>query len=203
VIEDMDDSFEAGNERSSAYNAAGADILSDFFDFDGAALDTWINPGIINDTLATQQIQRDQDPIQVVFSFELLSNRSDSPGSGIPDIPRSKPLPIEPAPQNGFIHPICTTSGEHTTNIENRPQPGFKGFAIWDPNTELNADEGDREDSKTTKRRKPSPAVSRKKTKVSDDRNRKRAPNGTICVRCRLQKGKAGLIESERMMTSY
>jgi hypothetical protein len=191
MIDDIDDSFEAGNKRSFGYNAAGADILSAFFDFDGAASDTWIDPEIINDTLATRRIPRDQKPAQVVFPFELLSKGSDSAGSGISDIPRSNPLPIEPAPQNGSLQPICTTPGEHTTHINNRPQPGFTGFAIWDPNTGLDAGKREREDSKTIKKRKLSPTVSRRKSKASDDGNRKRAPNGTICVRCRLQKGKA------------
>jgi hypothetical protein len=184
MLETTHDSFEEGDEGKFKYTATGLN-LDDFFDFDGATLDNWIDPGMINAPQVTKQLQ--QDSTDMAFPFDFLSKGSDLSKSRLPHTSSSKPPLTGPTPSDDPLKPMGTRPEEHTADTNNKIQPNFTVFAMWDPNTGLNADD---EDKKTTKKCKLSSTSHRRKSRTSDDRLRKRAPNGTICVRCRLQKGK-------------
>jgi hypothetical protein len=198
MLEFIGGSFVAGKEGSLRHKSMGSDTPNDFFDFDSAALDaldSWIEPQLLIDylDLFARPIHQNQDPTEEVFPFEFLEKSHDSPVSETPDVHRFEPLPTGPVAPNFLILPEHTKLREPIASIDNRPQPDFAGFEIeiWDPKREVNGVDAEKEYSKTTKKRKLSPTAPRKKPKATDDGNRKRAPHGTTCVRCRLQKGKA------------
>jgi hypothetical protein len=184
MLESTHDSFEEEDEGKFEYTTTGLD-LDDFFDFDGATLNTWNDLGTINAPLVTTQFQ--QDSTDTIFPFEFLPKRSDSADSPPPQTPSSKTPLTGPTPQDDPLKPMGRRPEEHTADTNKKIPPGFTVFEIWDPNTGLNADN---EDRTTTKKCKLSSTNHRRKSRTSDDRLRKRAPNGTICVRCRLQKSK-------------
>jgi hypothetical protein len=185
MLENTHDSFKEVNNGKPEYTTAGLDSLDDFFDFDAATLNTWTDPGVMNPSLVTQQFQ--QDPTDVVFPLDFLPKGCDSSESQPPHLPSSKRSFTGPTPQDDLLKSTCTGAEEHTADTNNKAQTGFTVFAIWNPNTELNANSANR---KAAKMGKLSSKNRRRKSRASGDKRRKRAPNGSICVRCRLQKGK-------------
>jgi hypothetical protein len=166
-------------------------MLNDLFDFDIAALDSWIDPQQFTDELFARPIHQNQYPTDGVFQFDLLSEKNDSAESETSDVSRFEPLPTGPAAPNFFILPENTKLREPIASIDNRPQPSFAGFESCYPNRQSNGVDAEKECSKTTKKRKLSQTPPCKKSKAIDDGSRKRAQHGNTCVRCRLQKGKA------------
>jgi hypothetical protein len=185
MLETTHDNFEEVNNGQFERTTMDLDSLDDFFDFDSAALNTWTDPGVMNPSLVTQHLQ--QRPTDVVFPFDFLPKGCDSAEPQTTHLPSSKRPSTRPTPQDDLLKSTCMRPEEHTTDTNNKVQPGFTVFEIWDPKTGLNADSKDR---KTMKRGKLSSKNRRKKSRKSDDRLMKRAPNGTICVRCRMQKDK-------------
>lgn len=186
--------FVAGNEGSLRYTTTGSNTLSYFYDFNSAALDTldsWFEPQILIDYLFAPPIHQKQDLTEAVSPFELLSEKNDSAESETPDVHRSEPVPTGPAAPNVLFPPEHIKLQEPIASIGNRPEPGFTEFVIWDPKRESNGVVAEKEYIKTTRKRNFTETAPRKKSKAIGDRTRKRAPHGTICVRCRLQKEKA------------
>jgi hypothetical protein len=185
MVENTHDNLEEVDNGKFERTTTGLDNLDDFFDFDSAALNTWTDPGVMNPSLAVQHFQ--QGPTGVVFPFDFLPEGYDSAESQTTHLPGSKRPFTRPTPQDDLLKSTCMRPKEHTTDTNNKVQPGFLVFEIWDPKTRLNVDS---EDRKTMKRGKLSSTNRRKKSRISEDKLMKRAPNGTICVRCRLQKSK-------------
>jgi hypothetical protein len=185
MLENTHDNFEEVENGQFERTATALDGLDDFFDFDGATLNTWADPGVMNPSPETQDFH--QGPTDVVFPLDFLPKGCNSAESQPTHLPNSKHPFTRPTPQDGLLKSTCMRPEEHTTDTNNKVQPGFTVFEIWDPKTRLNVDS---EDRKTMKRGKLSLTNRRKKSRTSNDRLMKRAPNGTICVRCKLQKAK-------------
>jgi hypothetical protein len=185
MLENTHDNFEEVDNGKFQRTTTDLDNLDDFFDFDSATLNTWADPGVTNPSLVAQHFQ--QGPTDVVFPFDFLPKGCDSAESQTTHLPSSKRPFTTPTPQDDLLKSTSKRPEEHTTDTNNKVQPGFTVFEIWDPKTRLNVDSKGR---KTIKRGKLSSTNRRKKSRTADDRLMKRAPNGTICVRCKLQKGK-------------
>jgi hypothetical protein len=202
------------NHGSQEYGTAPLANINEFFDFDSAAFNAdslaEYQPLFIQSPKADGEgpeprSDRDEEhqPLQhmeirpeaeymdttVTMSPDIPVFRHTLDSCPPPCITACEPHSEEPKPQNDRLHHEVTRLEPKKALYNMNNHPAFARFAVWDPKIGLSAENSER---RPTKRRTLSTPDTRPKPGACNKGRRKRAQNGAICVRCRLQKGKVG-----------